>query len=386
MNLAKLALKNAWRSPLRALLTSLAVAASVVAFLLLRSLSAGWTERIRQTPNNRVVTRNKIGWDQSMPVHYAEEVRHLPGVKHAMGGRWPSFKNPAKDAAWFSATAVEAEPFVAMHYELVAPAEEKRAFVADRRGLLVATELAQEFGWKVGDTVHLVGTFYPGDWEFHVSSVYRSSRHGFAHRDVWFHWEYLNEGLPQADRDRIDIVSAEIYEPNQGAAIARAVDMHFDSADVQTFSQEDQAMNASLVGRFGALLEALDFISVLVLALVLLIVGNTVAMGVRERTQEYGVLRAIGFGPAHVRKLVLLEATLHGLVGALLGLALGYPLVEVPISRALEKSMHFAPLSVPLDAAALAVLAGAVLALASASVPAHEASRLGVVEALRHVG
>jgi putative ABC transport system permease protein len=386
VNLAKLALRNAWRSPLRAFLTSFAVGSSVVAFLLLRSLSAGWTERIRQTPNNRVVTRNKIGWDQSMPIGYAEEVRHLPGVKHAMGGRWPNFKNPAKESAWFSATAVEAAPFVAMHFELVAPADEKRAFVADRRGLLVAQELAREFGWKVGDTVHLQGTFYTGDWEFHVSSVYRSSRHGFAHRDIWFHWEYLNEGLPKADRDRIDIVSAEIYEPNQGAAIAKAVDMHFDPYDVQTFSQEDQAMNASLVGRFGAILDALDFISVLVLALVLLIVGNTMAMGVRERTQEYGVLRAIGFGPTHVRKLVLVEATLLGLMGTLLGLVLGYPLVQVPISRALEKSMHFAPLSVPLDASLAAIVAGALLGLASASGPAYRASRLGVVEALRHVG
>jgi len=219
-----------------------------------------------------------------------------------------------------------------------------------------------------------------------VSGIYQSSRHGFAHHDVWLHWEYLNEGLPKADRDRIDIVSAEIHEPNQGASIAKAVDMHFDPTDVQTFSQEDQAMNASLIGRFGAILDALDFMSVLVLGIVLLIVGNTMAMGVRERTQEYGVLRAIGFGPVHVRLLVLVEATVLGLAGALLGLALGYPLVELPISRALEKSMSFAPLAVPLDAALVATCAGALLGLGAAALPAIQAGRLEVVEALRHVG
>ena len=386
MNLWKLAFMNARRSPLRALLTCVAVGASVVAFLLLRSLSAGWTERVRQTPNNRVVVRNRIGWDQSMPVHYAEEVRRIPGVKRAMGGRWPNFKNPTKDAAWFGATAVQAAPFAAMHYELVAPPAEKSAWVADRRGIMVARELADEFGWKVGDTVHLVGTFYTGDWEFHVRCVYRSSRHGFAHRDVWFHWEYLNEGLPKNDRDRIDIVSAEIHDPSQGAAIAKAIDIHFDSADVQTFAQEDQAMNASLVGRFGAILDALDFMSGLVLALVLLIVGNTMAMGVRERTQEYGVLRAIGFGPKHVRALVLGEAALLGFAGALVGLALGYPLVQLTISSALEESMKVAPLRIPLDAAFGALVAGAALGLGAAAFPARQAGRLGVVEALRHVG
>ena len=386
MNFLKLAFRNAGRSPLRALLTCLAVGTSVVAFLLLRSISAGWTERVAQTPNNRVVTRNRIGWDQSMPVHYAEEVRKIPGVKRAMGGRWPNFKNPANDKVWFGATAVQAVPFVAMHYELVFPDEQKRAFVADRRGLLVARELAEKFGWKLGDTVHLKGTFYTGDWEFHVSGIYQSSRHGFAHNDVWFHWEYLNEGLPKADRDCIDVISAEIHEPSEGASIAKAVDMHFDPSDVQTFTQEDQAMHASLIGRFGAILDALDFMSVLVLGIVLLIVGNTMAMGVRERTQEYGVLRAIGFGPADVRLLVLAEATVLGLAGALVGLALGYPLVEMPISRALEKSMNFAPLAVPLDAALIAVGAGALLGFGAAAVPAIQAGRLEVVEALRQVG
>jgi len=386
VNLLKLAFRNAGRSPLRALLTCLAVGTSVVAFLLLRSISAGWTERVRQTPNNRVITRNRVGWDQAMPVHYAEAVRKIPGVKQAMGGRWPNFKNPAKEGAWFGATAVQAEPFVAMHYELVAPPEQKQAFIADRRGLLVARELADEFGWKLGDTVHLTATSYGTDWEFHVSAVYQSSRHGFAHRDVWLHWDYLNESLPKGERDRIYIVSAEILEPSQGAEIAKAIDMHFDSGDVQTFSQEDQAMNASLVARFGAILDALDFMSVLVLAIVMLIVGNTMAMGVRERTQEYGVLRAIGFGPADVRTLVLAEAALLGLAGALLGVGLGYPLVEMPISRALETSMNFAPLEVPLDAAFVAALAGVVLGFGAAYVPAAQAGRLGVVEALRHVG
>jgi putative ABC transport system permease protein len=384
--LAVIAARNAWRSPVRGFLTVLAVAITLVAFLLLRTLSANWTDRISQTPNNRVVTRHKIGWGQAMPVHYAEVIRGLPGVKHAMGGRWAALKHPTNDRVWFDATAVFAAPFVAMHYELEAPAEQMRAFVADRRGALVSVELAEAYGWKAGDVVHLKGTEFPGDWEFQVSAVYRSTRHGFAKRSIWIHWDYYNERLPVEERDLINIVSAEIHRPNEGAGIARAIDIHFDEMDNQTYSQEDQAMHASMVGRFGAVLRAMDVVSLLILGVIVLLLGNAMAMSVRERTQEYGVLRAIGFGRTRIAVSVALEAMVLGLVGGVLGLLAAFPVVERGVSRFLETNMDFWPLHVPLVAALGAPVLSVVLALVAACIPAYQASRLGVVEAIRHVG
>ena len=367
-------------------MTAAAVAVTLVAFLLLRTLSANWTERIEQTPNNRVVTRHKIGWGQAMPVRYAEAIRGFPGVKYAMGGRWAPLKHPRNDGTWFDTTAVQAEPFVAMHYELEAPPEQKRAFVEDRRGALVSLELAQQYGWKVGDAIHLRDTEFPMAWEFRVSGIYRSTRHGFAKRSMWIHWEYYNERLPLEQRDTINIVSAQIHQPNEGANIAKAIDIHFDQEENQTYSQEDQAMNASIVGRFGAVLSAMDLVSLLVLTVILLLIGNAMAMNVRERTQEYGILRAIGFGRAHIVVFVLLEALLLGLAGGALGLAAAYPVVERGVSRYLETNMDFWPLHLPLGAAAAAPVVSALLGLVAAGIPAFQASKLEVVEALRHVG
>jgi putative ABC transport system permease protein len=386
MMLTRLAFANARRSPLRAALTVLAVAISLVAFVLLRTVIANFTEKIRQTPNNRVVTRHKIGWERAMPIHYAEEVRKLPGIDQAMGGRWAGLKHPTNTKVYFDATAVEAKPFIEMHYELAAPPEQKRAFVENRRGLLVSDELAEAFGWKLGDMVPLEGTFYPGKWQFQVAAIYHSTRHGFAQRSIWLHIEHFNELLPAEERDRINIVSARIREPRDGAQIAKAIDIHFDDRDEQTFTQEDQAVNASFVGNFGAILSALDFVSVLILGIVLLIVGNTMAMSVRERTREYGVLRAIGFLPAAVMQFVLVEAALIGLAGGLLGAACSYPLVEHPISRYFEESMNFAPLRVPPGAALVAVVLGALLGTFAAALPAYRASRLEVASALRRIG
>ncbi|MGC4093839.1 MAG: ABC transporter permease [Polyangiaceae bacterium] len=386
MTLARLAIANARRSPLRAALTILAVAVSLVAFVLLRSVIASYTEKVSQTPNNRVVTRHKVGWDRELPVHYAADIARLPGIKHAMGGRWAGLRHPVDVHAYIDATAVQAKPFIEMHYELVAPAEQKQAFVQERRGLFVSEELAKLFGWRVGDTVPLEGTWFPGHWTFKVSGIYRSSRHGFAQRSVWLHWEYYNELIPKEQRDHIHIVSAQIFEPREGARIAKSVDIHFDDQDEQTFTQEDQVMAAAFLGNFGAILQALEVLSVLILGIVLLIVGNTMAMSVRERTREFGVLRAIGFSPRSLLGFVLAEAALLGLCGSALGTALSYPLIERPISRYFQDSMHFDPLWVPTPAALFALALGALLGALAAVIPAHQASRVEVTSALRQVG
>jgi putative ABC transport system permease protein len=385
MGFSKLALANLRRTPFRAGLTATAVAITVVAFLLLRSVSAGFTRRVEQTPVSRVVTRNKISWSQPMPVRYAEEIAQLPGVRYAMGGRWAEFKHP-KSSAGFGCSAVQAAPFIAMHYELVSPPEQRRAFVDQRDGIFVSEDLAREWGWRLGQLVHLTDVQSRRDWQFTVSGIFKSTRYGFGDHSIWIHWEYYNESLPREERDKISVVSAEIFDPKQGGRIAKAVDMHFDERHEQTFSQQDQALHASLLGMQGALLEALDILSLFVLFIIVLIVGNTVAMGVRERTGEYGVLRAIGFRPAHLGALVLGEAAALSLLGGALGLVLSYPLVEFPLSRLMHERIGVPPLDVPFESAVAALAASVLLGLFAAGFPARSAARLEVVESLRHVG
>jgi putative ABC transport system permease protein len=366
-------------------MTVLAVAITLVAFVLLRTMSRSWTERVAQTPNDRVVSRHKIGWAPRLPARYAGEIRAVPGVITAMGGRWADLKQPGNEREWFDTMAVEARPFVDMHYEIVAPAAEKEAFVADRRGALISRELAAKHAWKLGSALHFRCDRCKAPVELHVSGLYESSRHGFARGTIWYHLEYLNEVLPDDVKDTISIVSAKIREPRDGAAIARAIDVHFDSADEQTATFEDKALQSIAVGSLGAVLEAFDSVSVLVLGVLLLILGNTVAMGVRERTQEHGVLRAIGFRPGHVMTLVCGEAAVFGFVGAALGLVLSVPLVELYLSAILQDEMGFPPLHVFGDVALLALVAGLLLGPVAAFGPARQAARLEVVTALRHV-
>jgi len=386
MHFSQLMVRNARRSPLRFTITVLAVAISLMAFVLLSAVSTGWRQQVQQTPNNRIVTRHKISFDHSMPIRYAQTVRALPGVQKAMGGMWAGLKIPGDRPVFFESFAVEAEPFIAMHQELVAPAEQKQAFVGNKRGAFVSAALAREFGWKRGSMVSLNSSEFGGAWTVEIEGIYESQRHGFAHRALWIHWDYFNETLAPDERDQISMISAQITDPNQGATIARDIDVHFDQLEPPTFSQEDRALNARLVGQLGAILDALNVLSLLILGVILLIVGNTVSMSVDERTKEYGALRAIGFLPRHLVALVLGESGTLGLAGGVAGLLLSYVLVEHSMSRFFEEALNVDPLQVSPAIGVTCVVVGVALGVLGASLAAYRVCRLETVDALRHIG
>jgi putative ABC transport system permease protein len=380
-----LVLRNAGRSPLRGAMTIAAVAVSLVAFILVHSVNDGWVAQVEQTPDNRVITRHRSGWRGKLPLRYVQTVRESAGVRRAMGASWAFFKLPEDRQVSFESIAVEAEPFVAMHYELEAPEPEKLAFVANRRGALVSLELAQEFSLKIGQVVHFRHPAVPGTVELAVEGIFQSRRAGFAQRAIYLHWEYLNELLPETDQNLINIIAAEVLDPSQGARIAAAIDIALDRGAGQTFTQEDQAVNAQLVGQFGAILAALNAVGYLILGIVLLVLSNTMAMVVRERTKEYGALRALGFLRKHLLGMVVAEASLLGLFGGILGLALAFPLVQQAASGYLQKEMSVAPLSVSLQSAVTALVIGALLGALAGAIPGYRLSSQRVVDALRRV-
>jgi len=119
-----------------------------------------------------------------------------------------------------------------------------------------------------------------------------------------------------------------------------------------------------------------------------LILGNTIAMGVRERTREYGVLLALGFRPGHIVSFVIGESVFVGLLGGLAGLALSYGIVQQGMGRVLEENMGswFPYFRIPATVAVGAVMIAVLLGLFAALIPAWRASKLDAVEALRRLG
>jgi putative ABC transport system permease protein len=385
MHLGQFVLRNSARSPLRTSMTVLTVAIMLTAFVFPRTLVRAQRQQVEQAPNDRVLVLPKRGGRGGLPRRYRDEVRDIAGVRSTIGVRWAGLKLPGKDNVFFGSQALDVEPFLAMHYELVMSDAEKQAFLADEATIIVGRQLAREQGWKVGDRIVFQSRAFPGEWPLTVAGTFEANRGEWAKRQVWMHYDQLDRAVPLDQRDRLQFVTAQIFEPNQGGQIAKAIDLHFDASPVRTLSMEDRVLWATNVGRIGAVLAALDLVSYLILVVVLAILTNTLSLNVHERTHEFGVLRAIGFGPRHLYLLVFGEAAVLGLAGAVAGLAITYPLLEGLIGPYLQESLQFPQTDVPWQVALGAAAASVTLAMLAAGLPAARLGRLEVREALGRV-
>ena len=388
MTVGGIGIRNVWRNKTRTSLTILGGAVAVLAFILLRTVLWAWNVGVEYSAKDRLATRHKVSLIMPVPKRYVDDIRQLPGIKQTTWANWFGGKDPKRPDEFFGTLAVDPESFFEVYSEMSVPPAEKAVWLADRRGAIVGDVLARKLGVKVGDKVTLAGTIFPGDWEFNVDGIYIATQKSVDRSQLLFHWAYLNETLPERQKNLVGWVISRIDDPGQSANLTMAVDKLFDEKDVQTTTMSERSMNNSFMAAFSAILTALNIVSVIILLIMMLILGNTIAMGVRERTREYGVLRALGFSPKHVATFVIGEALTIGVLAGALGCALSYPIVQLGMGRWLEENMGaFFPyfrvsVETALVAAALSILLGAV----SAIIPAMQASKLTIVDALRRVG
>lgn len=391
MNVVTLAARNLTRNRFRTSLTVLGVVVAILAFLALRTVIYAWTVATEVAPKDRVVTRNKVTFIMPLPKRYFERVQQTPGVKKATYASWFGGRDPRNEREMFSTLAVDTQTIFEVYTEMRVPPEQLETWKQDRTGAIVGDVLAQKLGWKIGDRITLESGIYftPPDnpWTFTVRGIYQATARSVDRSTLMFHWDYLNDRLPESKRNDVGWIISRVTDPAKSAEISQAIDREFDSSDIQTASQDERSFNASFLASISAVLKAIDIVSVVILCIMMLVLGNTIAMGVRERTNEYGVLRALGFSRAQLAGFVVGESVFAGILGALGGVLLAYPFVERGMGRWLEENMGmFFPFfriefSTVVAALALALILSAVAAL----IPAWRVTQLNVIDALRRV-
>ena len=387
MTLAGLAVRNLARNRFRLLLTVVGVAVAIVAFLLLRTVIWAWASGAEWAAKDRLVTRHKVTFVMTLPRRYVEDVRGAPHVTAVTWANWFGGKDPRHDRDFFQAIAVDAASYLAVYDEMKVSEGAADTWAHDRQGAIVGDVLARKLGWKVGDKVALQSGIYPGDWQFNVDAIYTATSKSIDRSTFVFHWDYLNDSLPPERRDKVGWIVSRVDDPAHVADIGVALDRRFEDLDTPTLSQDERSFNASFLAMFSAVLKAMNLVSAVILVIMTLILGNTIAMGVRERTGEYGVLRAIGFRPVHVALWVVGESVVLGALGGALGVALAFPFINLGVGRFVEENMgSFFPYF-RLEAAnmLLALLVAALLGGLASALPAWRACRLHVVDAVRRV-
>jgi putative ABC transport system permease protein len=387
MTLTGLALRNLGRNKFRVILTAFGVAIAIVAFLLLRTVIWAWASAADWAAKDRVVTRHKVTFVMELPKRYVEDVRNAPHVKTVTWANWFGAKDPKHDREFFATLAVDPATYFLVFDEMKVPPDQMETFKHDKQGAIVGDVLAKKMGWKVGDKVILQSGIYPGDWQMNIDGIYEASARSVDRSTFLFHWDYVNDSLPPERRDNVGWIVSRVDQPGHVADIGVGLDKLFEDRDTPTLSQDERSFNASFLAMFSSILKAMDVMSAVILVIMMLILGNTIAMGVRERTSEYGVLRAIGFLPRHITIWIVGESLALGLLGGLWGLLLAWPIINLGFSRFVEENMggFFPYFRLETANMVLGMSLAALLGVGASMIPAWRASKIKVVDAVRRV-
>jgi putative ABC transport system permease protein len=248
----------------------------------------------------------------------------------------------------------------------------------------VGRDLAEQYGFKVGDVLPIRGTIYPGTWEFVIRGIFDGSDATKLTRHMLFHWDYLNETMRKTAPRRADYVGVYIVgvdNIDNAAFVASNIDAVFKNSLAETLTESEQAFQLGFVAMSDQIIAAIRIVSYVVILIILAVMANTMAMSARERTSEYATLKAIGFGPPFLAALIFGESLVICAAGGGLGIAL-----TAPAAAAFKKMVSIFPVfSVSGETLALQAACALAVALAAAIVPAVRAARIRIVDGLRSI-
>ncbi len=385
---------NLRRNLLRTTLTLGSVFVALFLFSSLGSILDTLQAAADSGSRDRLAVRHAISLTNFLPGNYKARIEAIPGVKRVctqtwFGGQianerrmrqqfavdddfWPMYRKDFDIVAWSEPQApVSLPPEVDPHLA---------AYWVERTACVVGADLMKAQHWKVGQTIHLEGTLFRGTWDFVIRGVYHKTPGGTWSDDlILFHNEYLREkGL--GGRDLVGVFKIEIPDRSRSAAIAKQVDAMFENSDNPTKTESEQAFGAGFISMFGNVPFALRMIGFAVVFTILVISANTMVMSVRERTSEVGVLKTLGFTDGTIFGMIVTEAALITTGGGLAGaLAAKFLLVRVP------NVPIFNTLTITWGTVGVAIAIAVGLGVVSGFIPAWQASRLRIVDALRRV-
>jgi putative ABC transport system permease protein len=381
MKFLPLVWRNLWRRKVRTTFTLLSIFIAFLLFGLLMTIRETFSLGVDLAGLDRLMVIHKISIIMPLPVSYQAQLRAVPGVVTVTHNTWFGgiYQDPTN---FFSTIAIEPEPYFGMYPEMHLPPEQMKAWVADRQGAVVGTDLAKRFGWKIGDRVPIKATIYrtksgSDAWEFNIVGIFDGDP-GVDKTAFFFRYDYLDENR-QIGAGTVGWYIVKIKDSSQSKQMASTFDTMFANSSFETNTTTEKGFIdgfAKQVGDIGSIMIA---ILAAVLFTILLVVGNTMAQAVRERTSELAVLKTLGFSNVGILTLVLAESMFIAVVGGGFGLAVAWAIV----ARGDPTGGLLSPFVLPQRDVVAGIGLMAAVGVAAGLLPAAGAMRIRIVDALR---
>ena len=383
MKFSRLILANLLRKKARLVLTIGSFAVALFLFALLGVVNDAFSRGADVVSADRLVTINRTSIINTIPLSYRDEILRIPGVKYITHDNWFGgvYQDPKN---FFPQFVIDPENQRQVFPELIVPDDQWNTFLKDRQGAVVGAVTMKRFGWKIGDRIPIRTTLYGLQnkaMEFNIDGIYHGEKREDDETQFWIQWEYFKESVPASMQGQVGWYTIRIANPDDAPRIAKAIDNAYMNSPYETRTETESAFAQGWVKQFGNIKFLIVSIGTVVFFTLLLVTGNTMAISVRERTNELGVLKAIGFSDRTILGFILGESMVIALAGCVgLLLALG----AIPaLSQAMAGLLP--PLFVTAKTLIYGVIASLVVGFASGILPAYGAMRIRVVNALRRV-
>jgi putative ABC transport system permease protein len=383
MTLGSFVMRNTFRNKRRSLLTMLSISFSLLLLTLMISIWRTFYVDIGAPDSaKRLITRDRVSLAFFLPSYYREKIREIPGVVAVTPMSW--FGGRYKDDRpenFFAQIATDPDEYLKVASDKILPVGEAQAWQRDRAGALVDVTLANKYGWKIGDKITLIGTIFPVNPELTIRAIY--------HRDppqnaLYFNAKYLEESVSWF-KGKAGWYATQVAEPGDVARVSGEIDSMFHNAPQRTKTESEKAFQLSFVATLGNVKAFILGICGAVVFAILLVSANTMAMSVRSRTREVAVLKTLGFTRLRVLSLFVFEAVTIALAGGALGIIGAAGLIRMLTHSSVAIGVPI-DMKVTVPTMALSLLVAATVGLLSGYIPAHGASRINIVEGLRHIG
>jgi putative ABC transport system permease protein len=375
-----LILRNALRNKRRSILTILSIVVSLFLFCTIRTVLTSFDASLQAADAARLIVRRSTSLTFFLPLSYRDRLAQIRGVEAVSWGIW--FGGIYIDERhFFSQFAVDPQSYLPIYSEFVIPQDEQEAFLRERTACIVGEKLAQKYGFKIGDHIPLRGTIFPGNYDFTVRGIAHPKTKELDTNFLLFSWEYLNQRF--GNFNSVGWYVAKLTDPSMAGEVSRAIDATFANSAAETKTETEKAFQLGFITMLGNIRTVIYAVGTAIVIAIMLVSMNTMMMAARERTREIAVMKAVGFNDHTVLALVLAESLLIALAGGLLGTGLARIVFGATDFTA---GGFFPGFYVTWGTVFRALGIAAVLGLLSGAIPAMNASRLKVIDALRHTG
>ena len=380
----KLVWRNLLRRPLRSILTMLSIAVAIFLICGLRTLVTTINSGVQHANNRRLAVMSSTGLFVELPLHYQQEIEKVPGVEMTtkfqwFGGYYRSMQN------FFAQFAVDPGTMFEMYPECKIAPEQVEAFRRQRTSCIIGDRLVKEFGWKIGDTIPIIGALHPHPedraWEFQVAGIYHSEVPSFDNRTLFLRWDYFEETLKQGDQPPgVGVYSIRVAPDADVPRVIADVEDAFRDSEQRVDCVTEAEFQRQFVTMFGNIPLFVGWIGTGVVIAILLASINTMLMAMREQSRDIGIQKSLGFTDGSMFALLATQALLLCAVGGGIGLLLAWA-TRPAIADWMARMFPGFDITPGTYAIAAAVTVG--LGLAAGALPAHRARRLRCIEALR---